>query len=174
MKYEIYQEKASRTCPDLGSEALNLSHMVLGMCSEVSELREAMFNMDSVNIGEELADINWYIANYERLRGRIVEGNYSFKEFNPTIDILYNEISELQDLVKKFIAYGKEIDIINETSLLGSIKNLLKCFYIQYNLNEEEYLAKNIAKLESRYPEKFTNEKALNRDLETERRILES
>ena len=31
----------------------------------------------------------------------------------------------------------------------------------------------NIKKLQARYPEKFTSEKALNRDLETERKILE-
>jgi hypothetical protein len=32
----------------------------------------------------------------------------------------------------------------------------------------------NIKKLQARYPEKFTTEKAINRDLKTERTILES
>jgi hypothetical protein len=32
----------------------------------------------------------------------------------------------------------------------------------------------NIKKLQARYPEKFTTEKAVNRDLKTERTILES
>lgn len=173
MNYKEYQEKASRTCPDLGSDVLNLSHMVLGMCSEVSELREAIWNEDSVNIGEELADINWYIANYERLRGRLVEANYENIDFKPTLDILYNEISQLQDLVKKYMAYGKDIDVVYETALLGSIKNIVSSFYKEYNLDQSEFLKKNIAKLQARYPEKFTNEKALNRDVETERKILE-
>jgi hypothetical protein len=36
-----------------------------------------------------------------------------------------------------------------------------------------EILATNIAKLEARYPEKFTEEQAINRDLGAERQVLE-
>jgi hypothetical protein len=39
--------------------------------------------------------------------------------------------------------------------------------------NMEDILDTNIAKLEARYPEKFTEEAALNRNLEAEREILE-
>jgi NTP pyrophosphatase (non-canonical NTP hydrolase) len=38
----------------------------------------------------------------------------------------------------------------------------------------DKILETNIAKLRARYPEKFTNENAINRDLEIEREILES
>ena len=31
---------------------------------------------------------------------------------------------------------------------------------------------RNIAKLSARYPDKFTEDKAINRDLETERKVL--
>lgn len=48
-----YQEQSIRTCPDLGNEAINLSHMVLGMFSEYNEYLEAILNKDVVNIGEE-------------------------------------------------------------------------------------------------------------------------
>ena len=36
-----------------------------------------------------------------------------------------------------------------------------------------DILDTNIAKLEARYPEKFTEDKAINRNLEAEREILE-
>ena len=39
--------------------------------------------------------------------------------------------------------------------------------------NIEDILQTNINKLQSRYPEKFTTEKALNRNLNVEREILE-
>jgi hypothetical protein len=38
----------------------------------------------------------------------------------------------------------------------------------------KEVMDINIKKLEARYPEKFTEDKAINRDLEAERKILES
>lgn len=41
------------------------------------------------------------------------------------------------------------------------------------NLNWNEGLERNIAKLKARYPEKFTTENATNRNLEAERAILE-
>jgi hypothetical protein len=42
-----------------------------------------------------------------------------------------------------------------------------------YEINLEECFEKNIAKLKARYGEKFSSEMAINRDLETERNILE-
>lgn len=41
------------------------------------------------------------------------------------------------------------------------------------NKSFEELMEKNIAKLRARYGEKFSTEKAINRDLELERKILE-
>jgi hypothetical protein len=44
------------------------------------------------------------------------------------------------------------------------------------NINKwdlREILETNINKLEARYPEKFTEDKALNRNLDIERKILE-
>lgn len=63
-----YQEQTKRTCPDLGSEAINLSHMVLGICSEYSEYLLAESNKDDVNLKEEIADKFWYISNYCNFR----------------------------------------------------------------------------------------------------------
>jgi hypothetical protein len=57
MKFEEYKREVQRTLPDLGSVILNSVHMVLGMCSELYELKEAKEKNDIVNIGEEITDI---------------------------------------------------------------------------------------------------------------------
>ena len=90
------------------------------------------------------------------------------------IQKLSYDIGLLQDLVKKNIAYGKEIDEVEEKRILASLKDTLYHTFISNKLNQSEYLQKNIDKLKARFPEKFTKEKALNRDLNAERKILES
>jgi NTP pyrophosphatase (non-canonical NTP hydrolase) len=173
MNLKEYQKNATRTCVDLGSEKLNLSHMVMGMCTELSELQDAIENEDSVNIGEELADFQWYLGNYNTLRG------YEYTESRaliPAYDIndLYYTVSELQDVIKKYVAYDKEINEKSEKPLLFTLQHLIDSLYLKYELNQEEYLEKNINKLKARYPDKFNTKDALDRDLETERKILES
>ena len=49
----------------------------------------------------------------------------------------------------------------------------LALLFDELKLDPNETMNKNIAKLKARYPEKFSKEKALNRDLEKEREILE-
>jgi hypothetical protein len=173
MNLKVYQENAKRTVADLGSLKLNLSHMVMGMCTELSELQDAIDNEDKVNIGEELADFQWYLANYNTLR------DYTFKSsdlpvYYDDVNDLYYSVSELQDVVKKFIAYDKEINEKSEKSLLSSLQYMIQGFYNTYKLDQGEYLQKNIDKLKERYPGKFTVENAINRDLDAERKILES
>jgi len=86
---------------------------------------------------------------------------------------MQTESAEIADVFKKNLAYNREVDWVNVREELGDLM-----WYIANicNINEwdlREIMATNIRKLEARYPEKFTNENALNRDLETERKILE-
>lgn len=179
MKLEQYQEQAKRTNADLGSEKLNLAHMVLGLVSEQEEYLEASVKEDEVNQREELADMCWYIANYCEMRG------YKFHEllkqcqffFEPNDEwieqVSYMDVyvSKLADYVKKYVAYGKPIIRAKEKEALKGILyslTLEECYF-----DFERDLRNNIEKLKVRFPEKFTQEKALNRDLETERKILE-
>lgn len=86
---------------------------------------------------------------------------------------LQTESAELSDVFKKNIAYAKPVDWVNVKEEVGDmmwyIANL--CNINGWNL--EDIMETNIKKLEARYPEKFTNENAINRDLNTERKILE-
>ena len=87
---------------------------------------------------------------------------------------MVTEIGELADTFKKELAYKKDLDWINIKEELGDIFWYLGNFCYINDINPEEILDINIAKLQSSYPDKFTEHNALNRDLEKERIILES
>ena len=166
MTFKEYQKQAKRTCPTLGSEKLDLAHMVLGIHSEYNEWITAT---DEVNESEELADMLWYLANYCTFR------NYSFErlfdvELSNTLGITFNS-SKLQDLVKKYIAYNKEISISEESALLENLAFNIKKLYGETDIFQS--LQNNIDKLRVRFPEKFDEELAKNRDLAAERKELE-
>jgi len=86
---------------------------------------------------------------------------------------LVTEAAEIADVYKKNLAYGKEVDETNVKEELGDMM-----FYIvnMCNINNwdlRDILQTNINKLQVRYPDSFSNDKALNRDLEKERVELE-
>lgn len=83
------------------------------------------------------------------------------------------ESGELLDAFKKHIYYGKPLDMVNVGEELADcmwyISNLCRLTNLDFNT----LLENNINKLKVRYPDKFTMENALNRDLAAERRELE-
>ena len=83
------------------------------------------------------------------------------------------ETGESQDMIKKHVIYGKPFDRVNILEECGD-----KLWYIALALEAagytmEEAMERNIAKLKARYGDKFSEEKALRRDLDKERAILE-
>jgi NTP pyrophosphatase (non-canonical NTP hydrolase) len=86
---------------------------------------------------------------------------------------LATEAGELLDAVKKHVYYGKPLDKTNLFEEGGDIQWYLAVLadYLGYR-SFSPMQSKNIAKLKERYPEKFTEEKALNRDLVAERNVL--
>lgn len=81
---------------------------------------------------------------------------------------LVTEAAELADMLKKHIFYGKEIDEINAAEELGdgSWYSAVAIDVLKTTMND--IMTKNIEKLRKRYPEKFTEHNALNRDIEKE------
>jgi len=99
---------------------------------------------------------------------------------NKTIDLLHcaigavTESGELLDAFKKHIYYKKELDIANISEEIGDIQFYLFNLCRLLGINIEDVYDTNIAKLKARYGDKFTTDKANNRDLKTERKILEN
>lgn len=167
MTIEQYQIECKRTCPGLGSREKDLLHMKLGIITEVGETLDIFKKnlaygkpIDYVNLGEELADICWYVCNYLNFIKRIV----SFDTYH-----LDYKLTNEDDVYEAFDEILSEIGI-DENLLLFNIK----CIAEFYNLNFEQLLERNIEKLKIRFPDKFTKEQALNRDLDSERQVLEN
>ena len=86
---------------------------------------------------------------------------------------MVTEVGELADVFKKNIAYEKDIDWINVQEEVGDILWYIANFCTINGFDIEKILENNIEKLFARYPEKFSSDYAINRDLNKERSILE-
>lgn len=86
---------------------------------------------------------------------------------------LVTESGELIDAMKKQIYYGRELDTTNIKEEAGDIMWYLAILFDELGTDFETEQKRVIAKLQARFLEKFTEDKAFNRDLETERSILE-
>lgn len=183
MELKEYENETKRTFAyrkePLPENITDMLHCAIGICTEVSELVEAFQKNDMVNIGEEIADQMWYISNLARFIKSPID-----KIFKPSdkVSFLNRETylkvqviisGELLDIFKKSIFYNKELDYVEIefklVMLLNNLYELSQClgFYF-YRL-----LDNNISKLRVRFPDKFTSENALERDLDSERKELE-
>jgi len=86
---------------------------------------------------------------------------------------LATESGEFLDALKKAIFYGKELDRVNLQEEIGDL-----LWYCAIALDElggdfDSTMSINIQKLKARFPNKFTEEDAENRNLDKEREILE-
>lgn len=86
---------------------------------------------------------------------------------------MVTEVGELADVFKKNMAYGKEIDWTNVYEELGDLMWYVINFCTANAIDLEAVLYTNVRKLETRYPEKFSGEAAINRDVQKERATLE-
>lgn len=84
----------------------------------------------------------------------------------------YTESGELLESIQKQYETG-QIDHVNFGEEVGDIEWYQAIGFDASGVSEATCREKNIAKLKARYPGKFSTEAALNRDLATERAILE-
>ena len=193
MKLKEYKKEVLRTLPNLGSKQLDILHMILGMNSEFNEVVESK---DLINCSEELTDILWYCVNYCNIQNIDIDQIFKFKKhsfyygiegLSHSVKSIFNKkyytdkylislqvaISKLTDIEKKIFAYKKEID---KQVIINSIREVflrINDCYSYFELDSEIYMERNINKLKLRYPEKFTEFDANNRDTDKEREVLE-
>jgi len=109
----------------------------------------------------------------EEIKRTLADLQYKEKNNIHMLMGLSTEVGELIDIFKKNLVYKVPIDWINAEEEVCDIMWYLINFCNINNINLEEILQTNIDKLRTRYPEKFTEENAINRNLEAERIILE-
>ena len=86
---------------------------------------------------------------------------------------LVTESAEFMDALKKYIAYGDQLDLVNLKEELGDLMWYVQLALNNLNANLSDVMTLNIKKLEKRYPNGFDKVDAKNRDLDSERDILE-
>lgn len=171
---------------------IRIMHAALGLSSELSEIKEAMcaadreFVIDYVNLREETGDLAWYTAvviHAMGLKPSLVWptwGSNANKLFSPTdvvnatVDKLVIAVGELNNYIKRALFYGKPFDFTAVENTVMDICNGIGSLAFCCGINLSQAMAMNIAKLRERYGEKFTEEAAINRDLASERKVLES
>ena len=114
--------------------------------------------------------INEYLKNTERTRSQL--NNTQLDNIHMALGLV-TEAGELADVFKKNLAYNKPIDWINVQEEIGDLLWYIAGLCNINNFNLDAILQNNIDKLRKRYPEKFTENEAINRNLEQERKILE-
>jgi hypothetical protein len=84
------------------------------------------------------------------------------------------EHAELLDMMKKHLFYGKAIDTVNLKEECGDILWYLAIIFDEMGWTFDEVGSAVIGKLRLRYPDKFNQDQALNRNLPAERTFLET
>lgn len=87
---------------------------------------------------------------------------------------LVTEAAEFQDALKKSLFYGKTLDKTNLKEELGDLLWYMAIAMDELNTDFDAEQDRVIRKLKARYPSKFENDLAENRDLVKERSILET
>lgn len=154
---------------------IRLLHGVLGVVSEIEELTYAISQGDRVNIGEEICDILWYTSILSDVVGINLDVNFPVHKevsLQYELEVIMNTSSKMADMIKKTIFYGKEYPLNDWQAAVTNIA--ISCHYLCkfFSLNVNELKRKNIAKLKERFPNKFSEEDAINRDVQKEREIL--
>ena len=87
---------------------------------------------------------------------------------------LSTEVGEFNTLLKKYLYYGQPLDRVKAQDELGDIVWYVVLACEALNLDFQEVLMSNLRKLKIRFPEKFDQERVLdrNRDREAEQEAM--
>ncbi len=120
------------------------------------------------------ADYNEYKSMVDQLKAEemLMHPSYTTDIIHAAIGIS-TEAGELLDPIKKLLFYGKPLDHVNLDEEVGDLLWYIVLYCNARGITIFDLMETNYAKLRTRYGEKFTQDKALNRDLDAERSVLE-
>ena len=189
MKWNEYLPLAEKTLSkDFYTDPFyeKILHAVMGSLTEVEEILILYKNgeltksiQEQGSLAEECADIYWYLSIL--FRELEIDEDEDVDTTDLSLEDAYSTLISFTiislrflDGLKKKIYYNKEMDRKNMKILSKKLFKILNHYCGLYSINISEILDKNISKLRVRYGDKFSTDRAINRDLETEKKILES
>ena len=161
-------------------EVLELLGVMIAAGAAIDTAKRAIFYgkpLDKEKICSELSTLS---AKAIDLLGLIKDGDATLtgEHHAPNLRLLhatlgiFGEAGELAEALEKQMLTG-ELDMVNVSEELGDADWYKQIGHDETGVSEADVRAKIIAKLQKRYPEKFTSEAAHNRDLAAERTALE-
>ena len=155
-----FQSNCLRTFKRKDTIEEDLFHCHMGIYTETAELVDAFkknfaYNkeIDITNVSEEIADAVFYLV----VRKWLLK-----EELQEPMFVQYENIEEH---LKAIMAWQN----CSDDSLINDLYSLCEAFQIDF----WKSLDNNVAKLKIRFPDKYSDENAVNRDLENERKELE-
>jgi NTP pyrophosphatase (non-canonical NTP hydrolase) len=113
-------------------------------------------------------------CDYAAVLNRFLKDPYKLLKLNHAATGMVTEAAEAADILKKHLYYGKPLDIVHLSEEVGDLMWYLHLIFSACpELSMAKILEANNAKLRARYPEKFSEESAINRDVDAERKILD-
>lgn len=165
-----YIQKAVRT------ESIEGAKGRLGECiSDFSRLKEVLntitTEIDALKKFIYYGKASIYVAN-DRLNLKLDVSDEQLRLLHSGLGML-TEAEEFLSPVVSSILNNQDLDLVNLKEELGDSMwyTAIACDVLGTTFEIEQ--ERNITKLQQRYPEKFDSDKAINRDLEAERAILE-
>lgn len=138
-----------------------------------------------LNAREELGDVQWYVAIGTHTFGFDLASmddhaalDYAHPPFPDygTLDDIFEDLvivsAELLNQAKRHVWYHKELDQTEVLRLLTQVNSETYWLGRTLGLDMPSIRETNIAKLRTRYPQKFTTDAAINRDLGAENKTL--
>jgi NTP pyrophosphatase (non-canonical NTP hydrolase) len=87
---------------------------------------------------------------------------------------LADEVGEISGVVKKYIEYGRPLDVPNALEEAGDVLWRLDQFCRACGFTLQAAMEANVRKLAARYPDKYSDEACANRDKAAEAAALRS
>lgn len=166
----VYEDGRDRS----GSEELSKS-----LYEEIEKILKMFFLKEELKLkGLEPVTEDNYVANVLRTESCDMEPIKERLQNEETIRLLHaalglvTEAAELADMLKKHIFYGRPIDWVNTKEEVGDAMWYVGVVVDVMKTTMREIKQVNIDKLRARFPDKFTEKDANNRDLDAEHKIL--
>lgn len=164
---------------------LDSIHMVDGALTEILEFEGALISNDHGNMREELGDMIFFLAGFTKVHGlgTLDRSKSIFKQENSTrsvdtagLEVANRILIKLVDINKGVLVYNRTYDDKYDEmeTRINTVYDIVCNCIEQLQWTVEEILEKNYEKLHKvRYKDGYSDHAANNRDLDTEKKILD-